>query len=83
MIRHSQLPWINTEFIRQTKLRDRLFTIAKASKNTLQLCEAKKMRNCNALANKLKREYFYNQFLLFKKNPKKMWNILMDFLPSS
>ena len=70
-------PWINAQFIKMARSRDKLFHLAKRQQSPTLLHLGKQLRNkCNSLSRKLKKEYFENSLTLNKNNPKKVWKLL-------
>ena len=75
-----QHPWITPEFIKLTKKRDNLFSLAKKSKNIHILHKAKSTRNkCTSMSRELKKMYISNSLSEYKNNPKRLWQTLRPF----
>ena len=76
-IKAKQNPWITIAYINLAHKRDKMFKVAKASKSSVVLIKAKKLRNeCTALSWSLKRSYFQNQINEYKDKPRLSWKHL-------
>ena len=75
--------WINNNYLKLSRLRDKQLRIARKTKLNLDWIKAKSIRNqCTRLATSLKRTYFHEQFKKANGNPKKAWHIINNFLPN-